>query len=242
MRSRSELWGDLDLAVENSKLEQIMEANRGTPAAWAARAQLARGALQEGLNGLGSETSRSGAIAKIEKARDWYGQLAKEATDDVELQREAMLGMAKAEESLIAIPKAENAQEMRGNLDKALDLYKQTASKFPDTLQGNEAAKRAKEIEANKDKVLAFYQNLNKALTVAPPPNVFTLPKGDSALPPFPPIDGPKINPPTIGPLPDEPKPKPELAPLPHEDGKAPKPESKEGNAPAPRVEPLPKK
>src|SRR5262245_23720688 len=105
LRTRSAVWSDVDLATENSRLEEIIETNRGTPAAWAAKAQLARGALQKGLNELGSDSFRSGAIANVEKARDWYSQLSKEATDDVELQREATLGAAKAEEALVGIPK-----------------------------------------------------------------------------------------------------------------------------------------
>src|SRR5262249_37165610 len=76
MRTRSTAWGDVGLAVENSRLEEIAEANRGTEPAWAARAQLARGALQKGLSELGSESLRSSAIANVEKARDTYSQLA----------------------------------------------------------------------------------------------------------------------------------------------------------------------
>ena len=217
---RSAAWADVDLATENSRLEELAEANRGTEPAWAAKAQLARAALQKGLDELGSEVLRSGAVANIEKARDWYGQLAKDATGDVELQREAALGMAKAEEALIGIPKAENSQEMRGTLARALELYKDTASKYGDSIQGKEAAKRAAELEANKDKVDAFYTDLNKSLSTPPIQPI-------TKLPPEPPYktEPPKVPPPSIPgstpsiitPLPTDPKPKTETAPPPRE-------------------------
>ena len=119
---RSAAWADVDLATENSRLEELAEANRGTEPAWAAKAQLARAALQKGLDELGSEVLRSGAVANIEKARDWYGQLAKDATGDVELQREAALGMAKAEEALIGIPKAENRKRCAARWPERLNF------------------------------------------------------------------------------------------------------------------------
>jgi hypothetical protein len=220
LRSRSAAWADVELASENSKLEEIAEAHRGTEPAWAAKAQLARGALQKGLDELGSEVLRSGAVANIEKARDWYSQLAKDATGDLELQREAALGMAKAEEALVGIPKAENSQEMRGTLSKALELYKDAASKYPDSIQGKEASKRAAEIEANKDKIEAFYADLNKSLAVPPKPTIFELPKESARKPELPDVKSPTVpSPPPslISPLPNEPKPKTEVAPPPKE-------------------------
>ena len=217
---RSAAWADMDLATENSRLEEVAEANRGTAPAWAAKAQLARAALQRGLDELGSEALRSGAVANIEKARDWYSQLAKDATGDVELQREAALGMAKAEEALIGIPKAENSQEMRGTPARALELYKDVASKFGDSIQGKEAAKRASELEANKDKIEAFYAELNKSLSIPPVPPIMKLPSEPpykTESPKVPPPSVPTGTPPIIAPLPNEPKPKAETAPLPKE-------------------------
>src|SRR5579864_639164 len=191
---RSAAWADVDLASENSKLEEIVEANRGTEPAWAAKAQLAHAALQKGLDELGSEPLRSGAVANVEKSRDWYGQLAKDATGDVELQREAALGMAKAEEALIGIPKAENSQEMRGTVAKAVELYKDVSSKYPDSIQAKEAAKRAAELEANKEKIEAFYAELNKSLSTPPAPPLTKLP---SEPPPYK-TEPPKVPPPSI--------------------------------------------
>jgi hypothetical protein len=219
LSKRSAAWADVDLATENSRLEEIAEANRGTEPAWAAKAQLARAALQKGLDELGSEVLRSGAVANIEKARDWYNQLAKDATSDVELRREAALGMAKAEEALIGIPKAENSQEMRGTLAKALELYKDAASKYGDSIQGKEAAKRATELEANRDKIVAFYTELNKSLSTLPAPPISKLPPESpyNTDPPKVPPNIPSGTPPIITPLPTEPKPKTETAPQPRE-------------------------
>lgn len=189
-KTRSSLWGEVQVAHENSQLEQIAEANRGTPAARTAKAQLARGWLQDGLGKLGSEILRPTAVENVEKARKAYDELLKEAADDLPLQREALLALAKAEEALVGVPKKDNAAEERGSLDKAAELYQQLAEKHKDSLQGKSAAERASDIQKNKATILAFYKDLNAALA-----------KRDmSKIPDLPPISPPKIDVPKFDP------------------------------------------
>lgn len=161
-KNRASQWRQIEQATDTKDLEAIIENNKGTLLATAAKAQIARIELNNGLNNLGNESQRETAIANIEKARELYAQVHAEAKDEKQLQREAMLAEAKAEESLVGIPKGDNPSEMRGNLDKALQTYEETASTFPDTPQGKEAAARAKEIKENKQKILQFYVDLGK--------------------------------------------------------------------------------
>jgi len=206
-RTRSALWGELQTAAETSALEQIVEANRGTPAARAAKAQLARGWLQDGLSKLGSDLFRPAAIENVEKARKTYAELLKEATEDLPLQRESLLALAKAEESLIGVPKKENPSEDRGSIDRALELYQELAAKHKDSLQGKIAAERVEDIQKNKQSIVAFYKDLNAALTrkeVPPAPELPPIFPPKSEAPKFPP---PSIAPPVLeGPKPEAPK------------------------------------
>lgn len=163
IKNRSSQWQEFDQAVSNAQLELTMDAAKGTTTARAAKAQLARGKLQEGLRKLGSDTGRKDAIDLISSSRSLYQDLLKEVGDDQVLARECLLSLAKAEESLIGIPKSDNAQEMLGDIDRALEHYQQLADRHGDSIQGKEAADRAKDIRENKAKIVAFYTELNKA-------------------------------------------------------------------------------
>jgi hypothetical protein len=189
--TRASQWVDFEQAVELSQLEGIAESNRNTPIGRTAQAQIARQSLQEGLDRLGSPLTRSAAAAQIEKSRDLYSQIAKDTATDPILLREALLSAAKAEESLVGIPKTDNPTETRGNLDRALEWYQELANRYPDSFQGKEAAKRAKEIQTNKQQIVDFYRLLAK--TFAPP----ELPK----LPDAPKVETPKIDIPKPDPL-----------------------------------------
>ena len=79
-----------------------------------------------------------------------------------------MLGTAKAEEALVGIPKPDAPDQTVGSLDRALELYQQAADKCGDSFEGKEAAERAKDIRENKQKILAFYQDLNKGYSTKP--------------------------------------------------------------------------
>jgi hypothetical protein len=206
-KTRSALWGELQLAAETSQLEQIVESNRGTPTARAAKAQLARGWLQDGMSKLGSEFFRPTAIENVEKARKAYDELLKESTDDPPFQREALLALAKAEESLVGVPKKDNAAEDRGSLEKALELYRELESKHKESMQGKIAAERAAEIQKNKQEILTFYKELHTSLARREAPTAPELPPITPPKFDIPKFDPPFINPPkTEGPVIEPPK------------------------------------
>jgi hypothetical protein len=213
-KNQSAHWGDLQTAGEISQLEQLVEANRGTATARSAKAQMARGWLQDGLSKLGSENFRTAAIENVEKARNLYTELSKEVGDDVQLQREVLFALAKAEESLVGIPKSENAVEDRGSLDKALEHYDRLAEAHKESIQGKVAAERAEDIKKNKAAILAFYKELGAGYAKSIQPKLPELPP---IVPPkvgLPEFSPPNINPPKVDPLKiDPPSPDPAKTP-----------------------------
>jgi len=179
-KAASALWTRLDVATSTGNvraLQEIADANasRGTVQARTARFQIARLKLQRGLNSLGSEkpdpedsgdgktprTQRQAAIANIEEARNLYNELAPEASGFPLLVQEALMGAAKAEESLIGIPKADGSGD-RGTLERAKELYDKLAKEYSDSFQGKAAAKRLAELD--NPETLNFYESLAKAL------------------------------------------------------------------------------
>ncbi len=219
-KAQAAIWPQIEAnATSTSDLKSIVESNRGTNAGRIAKVQLARLELNGGLNKVCSSFTRNEGIADVEDARKLYTELITEAKGDAELVREAMLGAAKAEESLVGIPKADAPSESRGSLDKALELYEQTAKDFDKTAQGTEAAARAKDIHENKAKIQQLYESLNAHFA---PPDTTQKPSDSSPIGPLtiPPAFGPEPIPnkpaePTkpLGPPPGEPAPKTQSSP-----------------------------
>jgi tetratricopeptide (TPR) repeat protein len=165
-KSQAAAWKQLELASSPSDLEALIEAHKGTPVGLTAKFQLARVLLNEGLNQLASDLQRTRAVENLERARDLYRELSQEARGNNRLQREALLSAAKAEEALIGVPNAGNAEGVRGSFDQALEWYDQVASRFPDSPEGRAAGERAKSLRENREKVLSFYAELAKRFRV----------------------------------------------------------------------------
>jgi hypothetical protein len=163
-RSRSALWTQLDVATSTgnlSDLEQVAEKNPGTVQARTAQFQRARLLLEQGLNLLGSEQRREEAIKNIDEARSLYASLVDQCRDAPLLQQEALMGQAKAEESLIGIP-GEDSSPSGGTVERALELYQQLARDYPGSFQGKAAARRAEELSKNGEAIRRFYTELNQ--------------------------------------------------------------------------------
>ena len=133
------------------------------------------------------------AADEIEKARDRYAELAKESTREPLLAQEAMMEVAKAEEVLAGVPTEKDLNVMRGSLDKALEGYDALAKKYPQSILGEKAAKRATEIRDRRTQIEAFYLSLSKVqgkteTPPGPPPPIAPAP-----TPIFPGPDLPKV-------------------------------------------------
>jgi tetratricopeptide (TPR) repeat protein len=139
---------DVEDALKNMK--DIADKNAGTPQARALQADRARALFHRGLERLYS-LDRDQAIKNIEDAREAYRGLAADKDADPVLVQEAMMGVAKADESL-------------GNLDKALEGYKSLAGKYPNSALGKAAKERADYLDdgGNRERLKALYDKLDK--------------------------------------------------------------------------------
>jgi tetratricopeptide (TPR) repeat protein len=121
-------WDELSAPLQLDTFLQDKEAE-GTSQSRLARFLEARRRLYEGTKDLGANKGR--ATEDLRRAADLYGKLAEEGGDRPLLHQEALLGCARAYESL-------------GEYDRAKGFYEQLANKYPDTARG-ESAKKALE-------------------------------------------------------------------------------------------------
>jgi hypothetical protein len=172
--TRSELWSRLDRSAEVGELEKIIKDHPNTEAGRIAKFHLSRFQLQDALTRLAGSTNdeKLKAADDVKKARDRYAELAKESAPEPLLTQEAMLEVAKAEEVLAGVPTEKDPNVMRGSLEKALEGYDALAKKYPQSVLGEKAAKRATEIRDRRPQIEAFYQSLSKvqAKTETPVP------------------------------------------------------------------------
>jgi hypothetical protein len=173
----SRLWTQLDAAKDAQQLEELAKDNSGTIPARTARFEVARIFLAEGVQNLGSPVKLAGgltthedAVQKLEKARTLYEELSNEARDVPMLAQEAMMGSAKAEESLSGTPKADNPKETRGTLQRAMELYQKLADAQPETFQARAAKEKVKELQdaVTRAKLQEFYVQLNQQVVKKP--------------------------------------------------------------------------
>jgi hypothetical protein len=80
------------------------------------------------------------------------------------------MGIAKAKESLIGVP-AEEAKDQAlgyGSLDQALSAYRELAEKYPQSFQGEAAARRVTQMESKGPEIEKFYQQQLRAAAKLP--------------------------------------------------------------------------
>lgn len=159
----SVLWMRLENATTPDDLQSIAQAAPGTAPARYARLERARLLLKQGLEKLLAVTDkeREDAWKDLKTAADEYEKLAGEVTDTPLLAQEALYGMAKARES-------------QGNIDGAIEGYKQLTSKYPDSPLGKNATEQLERLEKNRKDAEAFYAKLQE---FAPPPKPNTAEK-----------------------------------------------------------------
>jgi hypothetical protein len=156
----SDQWVKLDGNTDADSLAQIAKTSPATMAGRAALLQRARILLPQGIDELYQGFDRAKAAEKIEEARRLYTGLIPVCADEPILEQEAMSSAAKAEESLLAVPKEGQAKEMRGDLQKAIELYRQVSEKYPDTYVGQQSKAHAKELEEAGSKAVSFYADM----------------------------------------------------------------------------------
>jgi hypothetical protein len=183
--TRSAMWYALDNATTVDALNAIIKENKGGVVGRIARFDLARYQMQDALARLAgpNHAERATAADDLQTARDSYRELAKESGSEPALVQEAMMNVAKAEETLSGVPKANSEKEMRGTLAQAVTLYQELASKYPKSYLGEQAAARAKEIDDHRTQIEAFYIGLSKEHGQPPPPPAMPEPSKGPELP-----------------------------------------------------------
>lgn len=116
-----------------------------------ARLEEARRSLYEGLRQLGNTSTRKKALEDLQRAAALYDNLAEECSDKPLLHQQALMGAAKAHESL-------------GEADAARRNYQQLQTKYGDTFLGRDAAEQIQRLDAAEQNgdLKALRDELNK--------------------------------------------------------------------------------
>jgi tetratricopeptide (TPR) repeat protein len=140
---------DVDAVLE--KLAKEAKEQAGTNAGRTLSFKRVRILFAIGIERFGSDIDHAKAIKQIEEARDLYAKLATESDDMPILQQEALMGVARARETL-------------GDLEPALADYKKLATKFPNSTYGKMAKDRADYLdkEENRKKIKDLLAVLNE--------------------------------------------------------------------------------
>jgi hypothetical protein len=116
----------------------------------------------DGMDQLGSPNARdrTTALEKVEEGRKLYEEVAGELTDYPVLQQEAWLSCAKAEETLLGIPRANDDKAMRGDFNRMIEYLKKAAA----INAGSDASKnydnKIATRSAQQQEIVTFYQRL----------------------------------------------------------------------------------
>jgi len=164
---RSHLWVAVgqevsanDPAKAMTRLGALAADHPGSMPALVARLQRARLLEQAALERLYS-SDRS--VKELVEARDTYAQLTRECAPYPVLEQEALLGLAKAEESLVGVRNPEGDKELLGSLDRALEYYHRYLETAP---QDNALVKATREhvadLEEHRKDVVAWYTDQNE--------------------------------------------------------------------------------
>lgn len=160
-RATSQVWSNLSDLVRRGGESSLTEfantpSNKDTTAARLARLEIARTLLgPDGIARLqtGDRTQRNKAVENLEKARDEFTKLAEEFQADPTLRATSLTGAAEAELALVGVPKGDGLGSV-GSVSAAAELYRKAAQTIGEaTPVGEQAKKRADELEASKEEI-----------------------------------------------------------------------------------------
>lgn len=160
-------WVELDMASSKESLKELMEKYRGKPVGTIAKMRYARLVMaSDGIEKIGStdSTQRLAAADGVDQARKLFLELTGEFKENKMLLQEAWEDAAKAEEMLIAVPKSKDDSASRGDIEQAIKYLENAAKVQPDTETGKKTAEKAEKMKADKAKIVAFYQDVQRQL------------------------------------------------------------------------------
>lgn len=165
--ANSARWMDLRSAMESDdpkKYNDEIIANEkhgDKPTARIAKLLRARRVMyREGMDRLGSPRAedRNNALLKVEEGKKLYEETANDLKDYPVLQQEAWLSCAKAEETLLGVPKADLSGEFRGSYNKMVEYLKKAASVNSGSDPSKSYEQKAADRLAKEQEILDFYQ------------------------------------------------------------------------------------
>ena len=177
-KSDAEMWRAFDGLSTPDSFEEFAKGHANTAAGRAARVQQARLMLMQGLQQLTflsfDAEARKKTLDAVETARDQFAKLADDYKDDLTMRAQCLEGAAKAELALVGIPKDagkdSSPENSRGTVKKAADFYREYAKTVGDkTPPGEQATKKAADLEANEKTVFDLGSNLNNKFKYRPP-------------------------------------------------------------------------
>ena len=118
----------------------------------------------DGMDRLGSPRleDRNNALAKVEEGRKLYEEIAPDLKDMPVLQQEAWLSCAKAEETLMGIPKADLSGGFRGDPGKMVEYLKKAAAVNPGSDPSKSYEQRAATRSGQAQELADFYRRLTE--------------------------------------------------------------------------------
>ena len=163
--ANSKRWVGLDEANSAAALEDFAKANPNTIQEKLARLQLARYQLGDaGIELLGATTSdaRKRGVENIEKARESFQKLLDEFKNDPAFKAECLLGLAKAEAALVAVPAQEGqSSEYKGKVSKVVEYLDQLAeAAAPDTPWATDSKKLADALRKDDSEFVRVQRSL----------------------------------------------------------------------------------
>ena len=188
-KTNSQRWMDLEEANTPAKVEEIAKNEALGMTAKVAQLLLARGQLgSQGIDLLTSSKpeERQKAIENIEKARETFGKLLEQFKDDPAVKAECLLGLAKAEMVLVAVPTGPGQlTEFKGKVPQVIEYLDQlAAAAAPDTPWATDSKKFADALRKDDSEFIRVQRSL---FTFSVP----MLPKGGDPFDPHGPLGGP---------------------------------------------------
>jgi len=185
----SKRWMEEEEANTAEAQDEMSKKYPGTILDKLARLQIARSLLGEsGIELLSANNSgqRTLGVANIEKARDMFQTLLEDFKNDPVFKAQCLLGLAKAEAALVAVPTAPGQlTEFKGKVPKVIEYLDRLAeAAAPDTPWASDSKKLADALRNEQSQSADEFKRIQRALfdlkTTTP-----NMPKFDDPRSPF---------------------------------------------------------
>jgi hypothetical protein len=165
----SKRWMEEDEASSRQAQEEISKKYPGTMLDKLARLQVARGLLGDSgieLLGAGTSDQRNQGVANIETAREMFQKLLEDFKNDPVFKAQCLLGLAKAEAALVAVPTTPGQlTEFKGKIPTVVEyLDRLSEAAAPDTPWATDSKKLADALRNEQSPGAEEFKRIQRAL------------------------------------------------------------------------------